>query len=286
MSNEPGCLFVIATPIGNLEDISARAARLLGEVDRVLAEDTRHTRRLLNHLGVDRPLQAVHDHNEAGQVAALIADMQGGRRLALVSDAGTPLISDPGFPLVRACRESGIDVLAVPGPSALTAALSVAGLPIDRFRFEGFLPRRSQARRDRLTELADEPITLVFYESSHRIAAALADCVAVFGAERQATLARELTKRFETVRYDTLGRLRRWVEDDPDQQRGELVLMVAGRPDAEAGPLDDRLLRLLLEEVPVRQAAAIVARFTGAPKNAVYRRALALRDGTRGGLPG
>lgn len=285
VSNEPGCLFVIATPIGNLEDISARAARLLGEVDRVLAEDTRHTRRLLNHLGIDRPLQAMHDHNEVGQVAALTAEMQGGRRLALVSDAGTPLISDPGFPLVRACRECGIDVFAVPGPSALTAALSVAGLPIDRFRFEGFLPRRSQARRDRLAELVDEPITLVFYESSHRIAAALADCVAVFGAGRRATIARELTKRFETVRYDTLGRLRQWVEDDADQQRGELVLMVAGRTDAESGP-DDRLLRLLLEEVPVRQAASIVARFTGAPKNAVYRRALALRDGTRGGLPG
>jgi 16S rRNA (cytidine1402-2'-O)-methyltransferase len=285
VSNEPGCLFVIATPIGNLEDISARAARLLGEVDRVLAEDTRHTRRLLNHLGIDRPLQAMHDHNEVGQVAALTAEMQGGRRLALVSDAGTPLISDPGFPLVRACRECGIDVFAVPGPSALTAALSVAGLPIDRFRFEGFLPRRSQARRDRLAELVDEPITLVFYESSHRIAAALADCVAVFGAGRRATIARELTKRFETVRYDTLGRLRQWVEDDADQQRGELVLMVAGRTDAESGP-DDRLLRLLLEEVPVRQAASIVARFTGAPKNAVYRRALALRDETRGGLPG
>jgi 16S rRNA (cytidine1402-2'-O)-methyltransferase len=278
VSNEPGCLYVVATPIGNLEDITPRAARVLAEVDRVLAEDTRHTRRLLSHLGLKQSLQSLHDHNETGLVAALVRDLREGRRLALVSDAGTPLISDPGFPLVRACRAAGIRVVAVPGPSALTAALSVAGLPTDRFRFEGFLPRKSQSRRERLAGLAAEQVTLVFYEAAHRIVDALNDCVAVLGPERPAVLARELTKRHETVRSDALDGLRDWVSADPEQQLGEIVLMIAGRADTGDAEIDDRLLKLLLAELPVRQAVSIVSRFTGEPKNAVYRRALALRE--------
>jgi 16S rRNA (cytidine1402-2'-O)-methyltransferase len=278
VSNEAGCLFVVATPIGNLDDITVRAVRTLGEVDRILAEDTRHTRRLLSHLGITTPLQSMHEHNEAAELPDLIAQLQAGRRFALVSDAGTPLVSDPGFPLVRACRANAIDVIPVPGVSALIAALSVAGLPTDRFRFEGFLPMRASARREHLKELAAERVTLVFYESSHRIVESLDDCVVVFGGQRPAAIARELTKRHETVKSAALAGLADWVRADANQQRGEFVLLVGGMQGAEQPQEHDALLRVLLAELPVRQAAGIAARYTGQSRNAAYRRALELQQ--------
>lgn len=278
MSNSAGRLYVVATPIGHLDDITLRAVRTLGEVDRVLAEDTRHTRRLLDHLGIEKPLQALHEHNEDALLASTLQALHGGLVFALVSDAGTPLISDPGFPLVRACRAEGIEVVAVPGVSAAIAALSVAGLPTDRFLFEGFLPRKAQARRGRLGRLLCETATLVFYESSHRIAEALVDCAAVLGGERPAVLARELTKLHETVKLATLQELAVWVAADANQQRGEMVLLIGGAMDAAAPDDAEALLTLLLAELPVSQAAAIVARHTGRNRNELYRRALALRD--------
>lgn len=276
MSNARGRLYIVATPIGHRDDITLRAIEVLRRVDLVVAEDTRHTGRLLDHLGLRRPLMSLHEHNEDEAARRVIERLLAGESLALVSDAGTPLISDPGFPLVRACREQGIDVVPVPGPSALVAALSVSGLPTDRFRFEGFLPRRQPARVAVLETLVRETATLVFYESSHRVAETLADMVAVFGGTRQAVVARELTKLHETVRPGALGELLAWVGADDDQRRGEFVLLLAGAEPGEAAQaLDvDRLLRILLEELPVKQAAGLAARISGGRRNALYRRAL------------
>lgn len=274
-----GCLYVVATPIGNLRDITARAVAVLTEVDLVAAEDTRHTRRLLQHLGIATPLQAVHEHNEDAAVAQLLPRLRAGQRIALVSDAGTPLISDPGFPLVRACRQAGVAVQPVPGASALIAALSVAGLPTDRFRFEGFLPRKAAARRQFLETLLHETATLVFYESSHRISAALSDLCVVLGNERLAVLARELTKLHETVLSGPLSELVARVAADENQRKGEFVLMLAGAA-AAASDSDvelDRTLGVLLAELPVKQAADLAARLVGVNRNQAYRRALALR---------
>jgi 16S rRNA (cytidine1402-2'-O)-methyltransferase len=280
LSNDTGCLYVVATPIGNLGDITRRAVEVLSAVDLIAAEDTRHTRRLLQHLGIDKPLRSLHEHNERERVHALLERLRDGEQVALVSDAGTPLISDPGYPLVRACRAEGIRVVPVPGASALIAALSVAGLPTDRFRFEGFLPRRAPARRERLQALATAPETLVFYESAHRIEESLADLCAVFGEAREAVLARELSKRHETLLDGTLGELRARVCADPDQRRGEFVLVVAGAPAEAQG--DEQALRtllaVLLEELPLKQASAIAARLSGEKKNRVYRLALAMRE--------
>lgn len=265
-------LYVVSTPIGNLGDISARALETLRSVDLICAEDTRHTRQLLAHFGIERPLQALHDHNEAAQADALVARIQAGERIALVSDAGTPLLSDPGFRLVRAAREAGVRVSPVPGPSALLAALAVSGLPCDRFCFEGFLPAKSAARRERLGALSSETRTLVFYESAHRIVEALQDCVAVFGGERHATLARELTKLFETVLTGNLETIRARVETDPDQRRGEFVLMIAGVEDDQAARLIEgrRLYARLAEHLPPAKAARLAADLSGAPRKALY----------------
>lgn len=269
---------MVATPIGNRDDITLRAIETLRRVDRIVAEDTRHSRPLLEHLGIRRPLMALHEHNEDAAARRVVSHLRDGESLALISDAGTPLISDPGFPLVRACREAGIGVVPVPGASALLAALSVSGLPTDRFRFEGFLPRKSAARRARLETLHDETATLVFYESSHRVRETLNDLVAVFGAARDAVLARELTKLHETVAARPLGALRDWVAADDDQCRGELVLLLAGS--AETGSRctleTDALLQLLLDELPLKQAATLAARITGGKKNSLYQRALQL----------
>lgn len=275
MSNEPGRLYVVATPIGNLDDITRRAVAVLGSVAAIAAEDTRHTAQLLAHLGLRRPLISLHEHNEGERTGPLLERLAAGESLALVSDAGTPLVSDPGYRLVRAARTAGLPVLAVPGPSSVTAALSVAGLPTDRFRYEGFLPARASARRRRLAELAAVDCTLVLLESSHRLAAALADLAQVLGGGREAVLARELTKAFETVRLDRLDALAEWVATDRDQQRGEHVILVAGAdaPPAVAGPSADEVLRVLRDEgLGAKQAARIAARLTGAPKNALYRR--------------
>ncbi|WP_455385258.1 16S rRNA (cytidine(1402)-2'-O)-methyltransferase, partial [Acidihalobacter prosperus] len=229
MSIEAGVLYVVATPLGNLGDISPRAAEILGAVDVVAAEDTRVSGRLLAHLGLSAGrLLSLHEHNEESRVPGLIQRLRDGDSVALISDAGTPLISDPGFRLVVAAREAGVRISPVPGPSALIAALSVAGLPTDRFVFEGFLPAKPAARRSRLQALADERRTLVFYESSHRVEACVGDMAEAFGGARRAVIARELTKRFEQVADGALDELKSWLEADADRSRGEFVLVVAG----------------------------------------------------------
>ena len=268
----PGTLFVVATPIGNLGDLSPRALDTLRTVAAVCAEDTRRTRQLLSYFGVERPLLALHEHNEEAMAGRLVTRLAAGESLALVSDAGTPLVSDPGYRLVRAARAAGFRVSPLPGPCAAIAALSVAGLPSDRFAFEGFLPSRGNARRDRLQRLASEPRTLVFYESSHRVEAALADLAEAFGTERPAVLARELTKLFETVLDGTLGELRDQVAADPDQRRGEFVLIVQGAPDETAGQLAEgrRLYARLSEHLPPSTAAKLAAELSGAPRKALY----------------
>ena len=278
VSNAAGRLYIVATPIGNLDDISARAIEVLRTVDRVAAEDTRHSGRLLMHLAIDRPMLSLHEHNEAEAAQRVIAHLSAGESLALVSDAGTPLISDPGYGLVCRCHEQGIEVVAVPGPSALIAALSVSGLPTDRFRFEGFLPRRQQARLTHLQSLLNETVTLVFYESSHRILDTLQDMSDVFGASRHAVVGRELTKLHETVLSAPLGDLLERVRADENQRKGEFVVLLAGADAAvDASSMDtDALLSVLLEQLPLRQAANLAARISGKKKNLLYRRALEL----------
>lgn len=269
----PGRLHVVATPIGNLGDLSPRALETLRSVDAIAAEDTRHTQKLLAAFGARATLIALHDHNEAAQSAQLVARMLAGADIALVSDAGTPLISDPGFRLVCAAREAGIEVTPVPGACAAIAALSVAGIASDRFVFEGFLPNKATARRERLNALAAESRTLIFYESSHRIAATLDDAAAAFGPQRHAVLARELTKRFETVLDGTLAELVERLAQDADQHRGEFVLIVEGAPEGDddtALVLGRRAFSLLREHLPPSQAARLAAEISGAPRKRLY----------------
>ncbi len=267
-----GTLYVVATPIGNLADLSPRAQEVLRAADAVCAEDTRHTRQLLSHFGIERPLLALHEHNEEAMAQRVVARLEAGETLALVSDAGTPLVSDPGFRAVRAARAAGIRVSPVPGPSAIIAALSVAGLPSDRFAFEGFLPARPAARRERLRALAGEPRTLVFYEASHRIAESLADLGEAFGGQRPAVLARELTKLFETVLDGTLDALLARVEADADQRKGEFVVVVQGAGEDAAAKIAEgrRVYALLAPHLPPSTAARLAAEITGAPRKALY----------------
>ena len=267
-----GTLHVVATPIGNLGDISARALEPLRSVAAICAEDTRRSGQLLAHFGIATPLLALHEHNEEAIAERVVARLLSGESLALVSDAGTPLVSDPGFRLVRAAREAGIRVSPVPGASALVAALSVAGLPSDRFVFEGFLPARVGARRERLQALAGEPRTLIFYESSHRIEDSLADMARAFGDGRPAVLARELTKLFETVLDGSLGELRGRVEAEPDQRRGEFVVLVQGAgEDADARVTEGRRLYATLKlHLPPSTAARLAAELSGAPRKTLY----------------
>jgi 16S rRNA (cytidine1402-2'-O)-methyltransferase len=267
-----GKLWVVATPIGNLDDLSPRARDVLAQVDLIAAEDTRHSAALLRHFGIATKCIALHEHNEREASGDLIRRIHDGASIALISDAGTPLISDPGFRLVRAAREAGIDVSTTPGACAAIAALSIAGLPSDRFVFEGFLPVKSAARRTHLESLRAESRTLIFYESSHRIAETLQDAVQVFG-ERQAVVARELTKMFETVLVGTLSELHARVERDTDQQRGEFVLIIAGsNDDGDAIRLSEgkRVYDILRRELPPGRAAKVAAEITGAPRNALY----------------
>jgi 16S rRNA (cytidine1402-2'-O)-methyltransferase len=267
-----GTLFVVATPIGNLADLSPRALTTLKAVAAICAEDTRHTRQLLAHYGVEKALLALHEHNEDEIADKLVARLVAGDSLALVSDAGTPLVSDPGYRLVRAARAAGIKVSPIPGASAVIAALSVAGLASDRFVFEGFLPAKAAARRERLARLAAEPRTLVFYESAHRIEDSLADMAAAFGAERPAVLARELTKLFETVLDGTLADVREQIAADPNQRRGEFVVIVEGAgDDADAKVVEGRrLYTKLSEHLPPSTAAKVAADLSGAPRKTLY----------------
>lgn len=274
-----GTLYIVATPIGNLDDLSPRARRILSEVDVILCEDTRHTGQMLQRLGIGTRRLSLHEHNEARRVAEVVAGLTAGRDYALVSDAGTPLISDPGYRLLRASRDAGLPVSPVPGPCAAVAALSVAGLPTDRFCFEGFLPARATARRARLEQLADEPRTLILYETGRRIRDTLRDCISVFGGDRPAAVARELTKAFESVYRDSLAGLAARFEGDPDTTRGECVLIVGGgsRPHT-AGPAPEQTMRALLEVLPASTAARLVTRLYDVSRREAYDLALRLAD--------
>ena len=273
----------MATPIGNLDDISARALKVLRDVKLIAAEDTRHSQRLMQHFGIPTPLAACHEHNEREEGSRFITRLLAGDDVALISDAGTPLISDPGYHLVRQARAAGINVVPVPGACALIAALSAAGLPSDRFIFEGFLPAKAVGRRARLELVKEEPRTLIFYEAPHRILECLQDMELVFGGDRLALLAREITKTFETLKGLPLQELREFVEGDSNQQRGECVVLVAGwsAPESEdaVGSEAMRILDLLLKEMPLKRAAALAAEITGVRKNVLYQVALDKQKG-------
>jgi 16S rRNA (cytidine1402-2'-O)-methyltransferase len=278
VGNSRGRLDVVATPIGNLSDLSPRAQEVLAAADVIAAEDTRHTRALLQSIGVSRPLVSLHAHNESNRVPELLARLAAGEAVVLVSDAGTPLLSDPGYELVREAARAGCDVRTVPGPSAITAALAVAGLPTDRFCFEGFLPARASERRTRLSALADEQRTLVFFEAPHRIEECLADFAAVFGAERNAAVARELTKTHETTYRGSLAQLVERAKNEANFARGEITIVVQGAP-VSSEKVDslflERAVSLLVRELPPSRAAALAAQLVGARRSDAY--ALALR---------
>jgi 16S rRNA (cytidine1402-2'-O)-methyltransferase len=267
-----GQLYIVATPIGNLADISYRAVDVLKAVDLIAAEDTRHSRYLLDHYQIDTSCLSLHEHNERQRSEELVSRLQSGLNIALISDAGTPLISDPGFRLVGRARSAGVNICAIPGPCAAVAALSVGGLPTDQFFFAGFLPAKSAARCQRLRELAAQSGTLIFYESTHRILAMLGDLDAVFGG-REIIVARELTKKFETVLSGTVGEVKAMVSSDANQQKGEFVVLVSGAPDVTDEGLSAehaRLLTLLAKELPPKKAATIVAQLSGMPKRTLY----------------
>jgi len=280
MQSSLGILYIVATPIGNLGDITLRAIDTLKHVNWIVAEDTRHCKVLLKHYGIETKTLALHEHNEKQSVQKLIEFLLQGDSIALISDAGTPLISDPGYRLVTAARQVELPVVPLPGACAAITALSASGLPTDSFCFEGFLPATSSARRKRLESLAREPRTLIFYESPHRVLEALADLEQIFGPKRQAVLARELTKLFETIHSSDLASLLTWVKADPNQQRGEMVLLVAGAPagaQAEGGIAVEKVLNLLLRELPLNQAVKLTSEITGEKKNKLYRRAVAIK---------
>ena len=288
MIKSAGRLYVVATPIGNLGDLSERAREILRSVSLIAAEDTRHTGVLLKHFGIQTPQVSLHEHNEQQRSGGIIERLQQGASVALVSDAGTPGINDPGFELVRAAAAAGCEILAVPGPCAAIAARSIGGQPTDRFCFEGFLPARGAARRKRLQSLAAEARTLVLYEAPHRVRETLEDCTAVFGGERNATVAREITKLHETTYRGSLRELLEREGSDADFGRGEIVLLIAGLPQTpadEEGGADghrgalDRVLKILLTELPLRQAAQLAAQIVDARGNEAYKRALQLKSG-------
>lgn len=277
IASNQGILYVVATPIGNLGDMVPRAVETLQTVALIAAEDTRHSSRLLAHFNIKTPCIAYHDHSDETRVDQLIAKLCAGDSIALISDAGTPLVSDPGYRLVRSARHAGIQVVPIPGACAMIAALSAAGLPSDRFAFEGFLPAKQAARCAQLQSLAADPRTLVFYEAPHRVLETLQDMRDIFGPEREVVMARELTKTFETIRDDKVGELVQWVDADSNQQRGEIVLLVHGAPKADneaMTPEQIHIMKILLEELSVKQAASIGAKLTGLKKNFLYDWAL------------
>ncbi|MCC2618298.1 16S rRNA (cytidine(1402)-2'-O)-methyltransferase [Aestuariibacter halophilus] len=275
-----GTLFIVPTPIGNLEDITQRAVRVLSEVDVVAAEDTRHSARLMQHLGINPRMLSLHDHNESQRAVQLIAQLQQGHSVALISDAGTPLISDPGYALVSQCRAAGVAVVPLPGACAAITALSAAGLPTDRFRFEGFLPVKAQARQQQLESLLNETATSVYYEAPRRIEDTLQAVVEVLGSDRAVVIAKELTKAFETFFSGSAAQALEWLQADPNHQRGEFVLMIGGQPGADTGISDEAagLLKALMAELPLKKAAGIVAKHCDLKKNALYEYGLTLNQ--------
>ena len=279
MTDLTGILYIVATPIGNLQDITQRALDTFAQVDLIAAEDTRHSGLLLIHYGIKKPFFALHDHNEQEKAHILVEKLKQGSNIALISDAGTPLISDPGFHLVRQCREAGIRVVPLPGACAAITALCASGIASDRFCFEGFLPAKSKARKDKLENIAKEDRTLIFYESTHRILDTLEDMQLVLGEERYIVLAREMTKTWETITGNTIKNLREWLLEDPNRTKGEMVLIVEGKPKSdnndEISPQAVKALELIAEELPLKKAAAIVAELYGYKKNALYQFGLA-----------
>ena len=279
MTDLTGILYIVATPIGNLQDITQRALDTFAQVDLIAAEDTRHSGLLLSHYGIKKPFFALYDHNEQEKAHILVEKLKQGSHIALISDAGTPLISDPGFHLVRQCREAGIRVVPLPGACAAITALCASGIASDRFCFEGFLPAKSKARKDKLENIAEEDRTLIFYESTHRILDTLEDMQSVLGEERYIVLAREITKTWETITGNTIKNLREWLLEDPNRTKGEMVLIVEGKPKSdnndEISSQAVKALELIAEELPLKKAAAIVAELYGYKKNALYQFGLA-----------
>ena len=273
-------LYIVATPIGNLDDITLRAIDTLKRVDLIAAEDTRHSGLLLQHLGIKARLYSLHDHNEQEKAQVLIEKLQAGISIALISDAGTPLINDPGYHLVKACRENGIKVVPIPGACAAIAALSVAGLPSDKFIYEGFLPAKSKARQNSLASLITEPRTMIFYESTHRLLETLKDMQTIFGANKQIVLAKELTKTWETIVSFPVNELIDWLNQDASRQKGEFVLIVAGyiESNKDIDPKAINTLKLLQKELPLKKAAAITAEIYGLKKNQLYQIGLNLEE--------
>lgn len=279
--NHFGTLYVVATPLGNLQDMSFRAIEILQTVNCIAAEDTRHSFSLLKHFSIKTPMVSLHEHNERERAVILLDRLTQGESIALISDAGTPLISDPGYFIVREARALGISVVPIPGSCAAIAAISAAGLPTDRFVFEGFLPNKTKSRKERLDALTKESRTMIFYEAPHRILGLLRDLQRHFGHERTCVLARELTKVFETIHSATLGEMVSWVENDENQQRGEMVLMLEGseeKPLIEKEIKYDHVLEVLMDALPLKQAVEIAAKITGQRKNDVYKRALNAQD--------
>ncbi|MCP1726096.1 16S rRNA (cytidine1402-2'-O)-methyltransferase [Natronospira proteinivora] len=278
---QSGTLYIVATPIGNLDDASPRLKTVLSRVDAIACEDTRHSGRFLQHLGIQKPLLSLHEHNEDQRLPALLGRLQGGESLALISDAGTPLLSDPGYPLVRAAVAAGIPLSPIPGPNAAIAALSVSGLPPEPFRFLGFPPRQGGARRKWFQTLAKVPDTLLFYESIHRLGATLADLAEAMGGERPAMVGRELTKRHEQLRHGSLDSLAEWAATASEAKKGEAVIVVggwSGAPSEEASLDVDALLKALDAELPPRKVATVAAQVTGLNKNALYQRLMERRQ--------
>jgi len=281
VSFKKGSLYIVATPIGNMGDMTDRAQKTLSDVDVIAVEDTRRSGQLLRNFSISTPMISVHEHNERQICDSLLDRIEKGDSIALISDAGTPLLSDPGYFLVNQAREREISVVPIPGVSAVITALSVAGLPTDRFVFEGFLPAKSTARQQKLENLKDDVRTVIFYEAPHRIVEMLKDCQLVFGGQRKVVLARELTKTFETIHSDVLDVLIPWVEADENQRKGEFVVLVHGavaREDTGIDAESERILLILLKDLPVKQAAALAANITGLKKNALYQFALEIKD--------
>lgn len=273
-TEQSGVLYIVATPIGNLQDISQRAVSTFNKVDLIAAEDTRHSGILLSHYGIKKPFFALHDHNEQQRASVLVEKLLQGQNIALISDAGTPLISDPGFHLVRECRQAGIKIVPIPGACAAITALCASGIASDRFCFEGFLPAKSKGRCDKLASLVQESRTLIFYESTHRILDTIADMQQIFGADRYVVMARELTKTWETIVGATLAELKEWLKEDGNRIKGEIVLVVEGKPSTEQEEISQqavKLLQILATELPLKKAAAIVAETFGYKKNALYQ---------------